>query len=173
MTSNLKAFVQGTALLTVSNIALKAMSFVLLPLYTAHLKPAELGVSDAVTNVAALVFTVMVLALDAAYGAFYYDHNTKTHRESVFNTIWFTMVWQSAIVLLLVALAPKISVAIFGVVGYSMAIRIALFGVMANLWYLPFALDVRIRNRMSVFAGVTLLSSLVMLLCNILFVAVF
>ena len=48
--NNLTAFFKGGTILVLSNICLKAISFFLLPLYSNHLTPQMLGVSDTVTS---------------------------------------------------------------------------------------------------------------------------
>jgi O-antigen/teichoic acid export membrane protein len=168
--SPLKAFLHGALILTVSNIVLKAINFFLLPLYTAYLTPEQLGINDTIVNSTSLIFTVLVLAFDSAYSAFYYDADTQEHRDKVFNTIWFSFLCSSVVALILVLFAEGISLVLFNTPDYALAMRFALIGVILNLWYLPFALDCRIQNKMGIFAIVSVSGSVVMILLNILFV---
>ena len=75
--SPLRALVQGTIVLAISNVVLKALNFFLLPLYTSYLTPAELGMNDTITNFTSLIYTILVLSFDGAYSAFYYDNPTE------------------------------------------------------------------------------------------------
>lgn len=170
--SPLKAFLQGTLILTISNVVLKAINFFLLPLYTAYLTPEQLGINDTIINLTSLIFTILVLAFDSAYSAFYYDDDTQEHRDRVFNTVLFTFMGTSSIALGLILFADDISMLVFGTSEYVWAIRIALMGVALNLWFLPFSLDCRIQSKMTAYAGITVSSSLVMIILNILFVVV-
>ena len=66
-------FLKGGTILVISNVCLKAINFFLLPLYTKYLTPVMLGISDTVTTFTALLFPLLVLGLDSAYSAFYFD----------------------------------------------------------------------------------------------------
>lgn len=170
--SKLFDFIKGSAILVISNIILKAVNFFLLPLYTQYLTPDLLGVSDMITNFTSLLFTLLVLALDSAFGAFYYDEEKADHQDKLFNTVWLTMFVASIVPILLMLGAPLISRVLFETDTYSMAIVIALASVSVNLWFLPFALRVRMQNRMTVFAVINIVSSFCMVAMNIVFLSV-
>ena len=71
--TGLKSFIKGSAVLFISNIIIKGIQFFLLPLYTNELTPEMLGVSDAVTTMTGFVFPVLVMGLDSAFSAFYFE----------------------------------------------------------------------------------------------------
>jgi len=167
-----KALLKGSVVLAVSNITLRAMNFFLLPLYTKHLTTAQLGVSDAVTNAGSLLYTVLVLGLDAAYAAFYYDEKSQRHRDRIFSTIWFILATGGVLSLVLIIASPVISHLILGRGDYAPVIAIALVGVTLQLCALPFALDLRIRNQMMLFASVTVMAAALAIGFNVLFVVV-
>ena len=54
-------FIKGSAILVLANMMIKAINFFLLPLYTKYLTPTELGISDAITNVTAILLPVLML----------------------------------------------------------------------------------------------------------------
>ena len=53
-----------------------------------------------------------------------------------------------------------------------MEIRVALAGVSLNLWYLPFSLELRLKNKMGEFGITSIISSFSMVLLNVLFVTI-
>lgn len=172
MSSGIKALLQGSAILAISNISLKAINFFLLPLYTTHLTSTQLGITDTVANLSSLVLTVLVLALDGAYSTFFYDEDSEEYRKKIFSTVWITLAAGSLLCLVVMFFSPLISTTIFGTDEYAAVICISLFGVGMQLWALPYALDLRIRNKMTLFSVVTVTGAAVAVALNVLFVVV-
>lgn len=171
-TNKLKSFFKGSAVLILSNICLKAINFFLLPLYTDNLTPHMLGVSDTVTSVTGLLFPILVMGLDSAYSAFYFDKEDSERSKKVYNSILFLMLVIGILPLIGCLFAQPIALALFGTTKASTVIVIALISVTFNLWYLPFSLEIRLQNRMTVFGLLTVVASVSMVGLNILFVSV-
>lgn len=170
---NIKEFAKGSSILVFSNIVLKGIQFLLLPMYTRYLSPEELGISDSITSFTTFLFPLLVMAFDSAFSAFYYEKKEENHFTKVFNTVFSFLVVQSLIPILLIGASDSISRVLFKSIKYSLGVKLALFSVSANLWYLPFALLTRMQNRMKKFAIINVVSSTVMILLNILFISVF
>ena len=170
--SKIQLFVQGSIFLIISNICIKAINFFLLPLYTGNLTPAMLGVSDSITTFTGILFPILVLGLDSAYSAFYFDKADADRDKKVFSTLGIIFIILGVIPILLCALAVPLSLLLFNTEAYSSVVMVALFGVTLNLWYLPFSLELRLKNHMGKFGLVSIISSLTMVLLNILFVIV-
>ncbi len=168
----LKDFVKGSAILTVANVILKAMNFFLLPLYTKYLAPADIGISDTVTNLMSFIYPILVLGFDSAFSAFYFAKEDPARCRRVYRVVRQVTMISSAFMILVIALAGQISGWLFGTDAYRVAVIIAAFTVVFELWALPDALDVRMENRMAVYGLVTVITSAVMLGANILFVAI-
>lgn len=171
-TNKLKSFFKGSAVLILSNICLKAINFFLLPLYTDHLTPHMLGVSDTVTSFTGLLFPILVMGLDSAYSAFYFDKEDKKRSQSVYNSIIFMMMLIGIIPIIGCVFSGPIASFIFGTPEAKTVIWVALLSVTFNLWYLPFSLEIRLQNRMTIFGLLTVTASLSMIGLNILFVSV-
>ena len=144
-------FIKGSAILVLANMMIKAINFFLLPLYTKYLTPTELGISDAITNVTAILLPILMLGLDSAFSAFYFDERTEEHKRKVFNT--------SLVTLIIAGIVPIL-------------VAVALITISFNLWYTPYALYARMENRMFLFAMVNVSASLLMIGSNIVFVSV-
>ena len=69
--SKQQKFIQGSAILIMSNFVIKGINFLLLPLYTNKLTPDLLGVSDSVSNLTSILFPLLVMGLDSAFSAFW------------------------------------------------------------------------------------------------------
>ena len=170
--SKVVEFIKGSAILVGANMVLKAINFFLLPLYTKYLTPEDLGISDSITTFTAFAFPLLVMGLDSAFSAFYYDKRTMKHSAKVFNTIWFSMLAASVIPFLIAFFAKPISSILFHSEEYGYIVVVALISVSFNLWFLPFALFVRMENRMGIFALVNVAASLTMIGLNVVFVSI-
>ena len=167
--SKQQKFIQGSAILIMSNFVIKGINFLLLPLYTSYLTPDMLGVSDSVSNLTSILFPLLVMGLDSAFSAFYFDKREDDHYLKVYNTIRITLLISSLVPVLIALASKQLSVILFKDDGYYILVAISLVSVSLNLWHLPFSLLARMRTRMGVFALVNMISSLTMILLNILF----
>ena len=165
-------FLKGSAALLIANLCTKAINFFLLPLYTKYLSPEQLGVSDSITTMTSLFFPILVLGLDSAYSAFYFDEKTDTYRNKVFSTVSFTLILTSMAPCIGILFSKQIASILFGTEEYGWIVIIALLGMVCNLWYLPFSLFLRVENKMTAFAVISVISSLVMIISNIITVTV-
>ncbi len=168
----LKDFVKGSAILTVANVVLKAMNFFLLPLYTKYLAPADIGISDTVTNLMSFIYPILVLGFDSAFSAFYFEGSDPMRDRKVYRIVRQVTMISSSFMILVIAFSGPISQGLFKTGDYRLAVTIAAFTVVFELWALPDALDVRMENRMGIYGMITVVTSAVMLGANILLVAV-
>ena len=157
--------------LIVSNVILKAMNFFLMPMYTEHLTTEMMGISDTITSFTGLLLPLFVMGLDSAFSAFYYDKGEK-QAEKVFNTVWFTLLGMGIVPLLLCGFSTGISSVLFETDQYSVIVMIALVSVSMNILYMPFALNLRMKNKMMLYGFVNIAASFCMILLNILFVVI-
>lgn len=166
---NIKSFIKGSGILIISNVILKAMNFFLMPIYTKYLSAEMLGVSDTVTSFTGLLFPILMMGLDSAFSAFYYDKGEK-QAEKVFSTIAYTLLILGSIPLVLSVFASRISLILFQTTEYSLIVIFALASVTFNIWYMPFALNIRMKNKMFMYGMVNMFSSFCMIMLNIIFV---
>lgn len=166
-------FVKSSAILILSNLILKGINFLLLPLYTKYLSPSELGISDTITSVTSVIFPLLVLGLDSAFSAFYFDEKNLTHRLKVFKTVEVVLLVSSIIPLIIALASNYISTILFNTNEYGIIVGVSLVTVSMNLWYLPFSLFVRMENRMTLFAIINIVASLSMIFCNIFLLSIF
>ncbi len=169
-TTNLEAFFKGSTILIISNICLKAINFFLLPLYTSYLTPSMLGVSDSVTTFIGFLLPLLTMGLDSAYSAFYFEKEDPQRGNKVFSTLGIVFLFIGLVPLLAFPAASPLSRLVFHSQEYELIVKLALVSVSFNLWYLPFSLELRLQNRMAAFGFVNVVSSLLMILLNVLFV---
>lgn len=149
---------------------MKAVNFLLMRLYTSNLTTEMLGVSDSITTFTGLLFPVLVLGLDSAFSAFYFDNTNEDQSSKVFTTILITMSLLGLIPLIGIFFSGQLSLFLFKSTQYKTAIIIALSSVSFNLWFLPYALNTRMQNKMLMFGTINFAGSFLMVCLNILFV---
>ncbi len=170
--NNLSEFLKGSSILVISNVCLKAMNFFLLPLYTKYLSTDQLGISDSITTLTGFLLPVFTLGLDSAFSAFYFDKKDPERGKKVFSTLAFTFLFLGMAALVCSGFSGLLSRLLFHSEEYRWLI-LAAFGSMAiNLWYMPYSLELRLKNRMFAFGVANVSASFTMILLNILFVAV-
>lgn len=168
---DIKSFARGSGILIVSNVLLKAMNFFLMPLYTRYLSTEMLGVSDTITSFTGVVFPILLMGLDSAFSAFYYDSDEKQSKK-VFNTILITLLIIGFIPVFCCVFSSELSHILLGSEDYSSVLVIALISITFNIWYMPFALNLRMQNKMLLYSIVNIISSFCMIILNVLFVAI-
>ncbi len=171
-TSNIKSFIKGSSVLFISNIIIKGIQFFLLPLYTSKLTPEMLGVSDAVTTMTGFLFPVLVMGMDSAYSAFYFEEE-KDQQDKVFSTISFLLAVMGLIPVIACFFSGPWSEILFKSSGNAYVVAIALLAVTANLLFLPLSLEVRLQNRMMAYSVAAVVSSSATIILNVVFLVYF
>lgn len=167
-----RLFVRGSVFLILSNVCIKTINFFLLPLYTKNLTPSMLGVSDSITTFTGILLPILVLGLDSAYSAFYFDNVDLDRDKKVFGTLGYCFFALGILPLLMCSFSDKLSDLIFHTNIYGLEVMLALAGVSLKLWGLPFSLELRLKNQMGKFGIVSVISSISMILLNVLFVTI-
>lgn len=165
-------FLRGSVALVISNVLLKAMNFFLLPLYTENLTPEMLGISDSVSTIIGFLTPLLIMGLDSAYSAFYFDKNDDERAKKVYSTLSYTFAIIGLIPILLIAFSKQISELLLKNRDYYFAIIIALITISLNIWYMPKSLELRLKNKMTLFSINTIASSTLLLVLNVVFVTI-
>ena len=159
-------FVYGTA-----DVAVLAISFLLLPIYTRVLSPREYGALALLLVVEAVLKIVNRWGLDAAFLRFYYDCHDDEERKTLAGTIFgFIAVANGLIAALLLALARPISGRLFDSVEFVWPYRLLIVnGFLSTFLFLPLTL-LRIQERARLFASMNFALSFGTILLRLVFV---
>ncbi len=148
--------------------------FLLLPLYTRYLLPAEFAVFD-VTLVYLAILTVFV-SFELTNGAFrfHFDANDYNyHRRLASSVTIYLGCVAGAAFLITLALAPTLSTALFGTPAYhSLFILAGLFLVIQSIYTYPLNM-LRLQNRPGIYSVISLIQVMISLGGAIMFVAAF
>ena len=87
----------------------KVSSFLLLPVYTRYLSPADYGVLSSLMSVAKFFPIFVSLYLDAAFGRYYFFEKKISHQKvkELYSTIfWFISLWGSGVICIGIIISP-------------------------------------------------------------------
>lgn len=118
----------------------RCVSFVLLPLYTTFLTPADYGITGVVTSVSSLLAIFTTLGLDAAGSRFYYKHKGESdYAIRLYGTISCIIILNSVVFGGIFLLAHKWIVnPLLGGIDFYPYVLLGLLNVMVTPLYLIF-----------------------------------
>ncbi len=148
-------FVYGSA-----DVAVLGINFILLPLYTRVLSPAEYGALALLLVVEALLKPLYRWGLDTSFLRLYYDYSSPNDRQTLAGTIVIFMLLVNGLVTLaLVACFPFVTEKLFGSQAYDLALLLLVGNrFVSGFLFLPFSL-LRIQERSRWFAMLTFIRS--------------
>jgi O-antigen/teichoic acid export membrane protein len=111
-------------------LGLQLFSLITLPVLTRVFTPAEYGIVETVTTLAALVAIIATLALNSAVQRSYFDYTGGRERRTVVSTgLWASLAWSSLLCLSLATAAKPLSNLLFGTSDYWDLIALALAAI--------------------------------------------
>lgn len=149
----------------------RIIGFLLLPLFTSYLAPKDYGINSILMMVSFVLAAVFALGLNAGMAPFYYEGN---HEERKCTTIWttvFLLTISCAVMLGLgIVFARQVSMAAFLTPEYSGLLIFTLIGTALNILSNPFSLRLMYEERARLYMTLTIVSTTLSILLNILFV---
>jgi O-antigen/teichoic acid export membrane protein len=152
-------------------VAIQALSFLLLPLYIRYLTPADYGVLALLASVEATVKLFFRWGVDGAFMRFWYDHDDERGRQRLASTLFFFLLGTNGILLVLsIAAAPFISERLLQSSGYTLALQLVLLNTFAiGFTFIPFHV-LRMQKRAREFSALTFARSASTLVLRIILV---
>lgn len=96
---------KNLAIYGVGDVAVSAVNFLLLPVYTQYLLPADYGVLAQLGAVEVVAKILFRFGLDGSFMRFYYDYDDERDRQRLASTIFFFLLVVNAAVLIAAAVA--------------------------------------------------------------------
>jgi O-antigen/teichoic acid export membrane protein len=171
MSEQLRKLGKHTLVYTTGIIIGKAASFVMLPVYTRYLSPADYGVLELLGMTLDVIGMITGVGLVTGVFKFFSAAEDPKEKKVVISTAaWGAATLAGFTTLIGVAIAPELSKLIFGSTANQDYLRLyfVLF-FLQNLEYVPLLL-VRAENRSVMFVSINVTKLIVMLSLNILFV---
>jgi O-antigen/teichoic acid export membrane protein len=157
----LKALLRDSVTYTFSTFISRGLSFLLIPLYTRVLTPADYGALDMLIVFGSIVN--LTIALEVSQGVARYCSNEKdTHRRMIYasTAFWFTLLCYSIFVSTTLTLAPSLSHLIMGKSGLVSVFRIGMIYLGLNGVFILVQNQFRWELNSKKYASVSLLVSL-------------
>jgi O-antigen/teichoic acid export membrane protein len=173
VTGELKTAVQQSVIWGLGGIAIKAASFLMLPLYTHYLTPSDYGIWELLDLVMSLLGMLLNLGLTAAILRYYAAAETSEERRRIISTSFvFALLTGSIVFGLGMAAIPAATRALFGpgVSSIYLFLSFAL-AVMAYVAAVPYTL-MRARNQAHRLVSYDTVGMVVNLALNVYFVLV-
>ncbi len=102
--SEAKLIVRHSSIYGLSNILGRAVSFLLLPLYTRFLTPADYGILELIHLTTSVISLVIGLGIEGAVSRFYFDYDTDDKRNVVISSA--VVGYGSVAVILILSMLP-------------------------------------------------------------------
>jgi O-antigen/teichoic acid export membrane protein len=152
---------RGTLIYGTGGILSRFIGFLLLPVFTSYLTPADFGISSMLGFIGFFLTPVFSLGLGASMGVCYFEGNDRERKET---TLWssFTMLGLSVSLLAVLgcAFAKEISLLAFRTPQYHYLVAISVLSTCLTILNIPFMLYFQFEERAKAFVVLTTFSTL-------------
>jgi O-antigen/teichoic acid export membrane protein len=157
----LRDLLRNLAIYGLGDIATSLIGFLLLPIYTDYLSQTAFGVLALIGVVEAVAKIVFRWGLDGSFMRYYYECPDQAARQRLASTIfWFLILVNGGVVLLGLALVPRVSGPLFGTPGHGLTLALVLVNTFAlSVTFIPFHV-LRILEKSREFSVLTVSRSL-------------
>jgi O-antigen/teichoic acid export membrane protein len=169
--SELKVISKHSSIYGLSNVLNRIVSFILLPVYTHYLTPADYGLMDLLYFTTAFIGMVLEMGINSAVSRFYFESEDQKKRNIVVSSAFYGFgVGSTAIVLFFIAGSGYLTELIFEGREYTNLMIIALVGLALDIYIQAGYTYIRVRQRSLVLMTVSVVRLGMQLGLNILFI---
>jgi len=171
---DIKGLAGSSAIYGIGSILGRALSFLLLPVYTHYLTPSDYG-TIAIAGTVTMVLGILIpLGLHGAIPKFYFEASSAEERRRVNGTLWVAILLVASIVLIVTeVLGPSIFPTLLPQFPFRPFGRLALWTAFFNAFsYVPLAV-LQISQRPRAYVAVTFCASVLSALATMLAVVMF
>lgn len=161
--SEYKTLKRNTVVIAISNIGSKAISFILAPLYSYYLSTDQYGTMDLIITTCGLILPI--ICLDIYEAVFRYANSDDYPRETVLSTS--LSLWGVETIIVIGCLLVS-----FYVVSIPLFVIVSILYAEIDSYYQIVNQYVRGTNKIKQFAISGIINSILLLVCNIIFVVI-
>ena len=152
---------RGVLIYGVGGFLNRFIGFLLLPIFTAYLTPADYGVSSILSWISFLITPIFSLGLGAAIAPCYFDGNHPERKKITINTAFSLLLLSSGLLAIMgVALARPIGLLAFKTGEYHDLVELSLWTASLSILSTPCMLYLQFEERAKLFVTLTLLVTL-------------
>ncbi len=170
MSQTVRKFIQAALGYGLASILTSLLAFLLLPLYTQLLSPADYGVIDVVATVTTLLVTLVVFGVDHALQAFFFDGDAAYHQRLSGTVLWTTLSFAFVVWGAQIMLAPLLAQALFAQPSYAVFFYLSSMQVLVAPLVLVLTAIYRLRVRVLHVNLIGLLTVVSVIAGNLIFV---
>lgn len=172
--TELKVLSKHSAVYGFSNVLSRIVGFLLLPVYTRFLTPADYGVMDLIYFTTAFIGMVIAMGINRAMARFYFDSEDQAKRNLAVSSAFYGFsISSSVFILIFIACSGFLNDLIFPENDYTNLLIIALVSLGLDVYVQVGFTFLRIRQRSIQLVSVSVTRLIMQLSLNILFVVIF
>ncbi len=153
---------RGTLIYGMGGILSRFIGFLLLPVFTSYLTPADFGISSILGFIGFFLTSVFSLGIGAAMGISYFESDERWRRET---SLWtaFTLLGISVSFLAILGsvFARPISLLAFQTPQYHYLVTLSVLSTCLNILSIPFLLYFQFEDKAKTFVALATLSTLI------------
>lgn len=173
MLEEIKALIKHTAIYGLGAILAKVVGFLLIPLYTHYLTPADYGVLELLDLTVTVLGMFINMGITASIFRFYYHYDDPRDKAQVVGTALIFIVAASLLTVgTCMLFAPCLSTVIFGSAGYAHYLRLMLLSFFFSTVGIVPETYLMARQRSALFTAINVGTLLFNVLLNIYAVAI-
>lgn len=166
--SQAKRMAKHSSIYAIGNISRQLVGFIMLPVYTRYLSPADYGVVGLLIFLVSIIELVFGGHLSNAVPKFYHDQNDESGRKSVISTaLLVTTVVSAFTVSMVVMLRDQASFAMFGTVEYAYVVGMFAVLILTHALENYALIYIRLQKRPWFFVAVNMGKLIVQLSLNV------
>ena len=159
--SALRRLVGASAVYGLGSVLVRGLGFVLLPVYTRYLSPAEYGIVALTVTCTVVLGLLYPLGLRAAVSRTYYESGTAEDRKKRVGTLWIAMILSAGVMaLVLDRIGPSLAAALLPDVPFDPYLRLAVWTAFLGVLGLTPLVILQAQERPHAFVLLTLWTAL-------------
>ena len=171
MRQKIRELSRNLAIYGAGDVAIQAVSFLLLPIYVQYLSAADYGVLALLAGIEAITKLFFRWGVDGSFMRSWYDCPDAGARQRLSSTLFFFLLAvNGTLVLLAAGAAPFVAERLLGAPGYTLALQLVLLNTFAiGFTFIPFHV-LRMENRVREFSALTFARALTTLVLRIILI---
>lgn len=172
ITDQIKSLFKHSSIYGIGTIIGQAVGFLLLPLYTRYLTPADYGIATILEITLGFVGVIVGWGIFDAMNRFYQDYDDEATRNHVVSTLYWIIAVVSIIVLVVTEWASTfLSQILFDNDAYASLFNLVAIGMALGFFISPGMWYCMVKNRSFLYVTISLLNLIAMIGFNIWFIA--
>ena len=110
--------IKNTSLYTIGNILPKAAGFILLPIYTRYLTPADYGIVSSMHVLSTILVIFFTMAIERSIYRLYFDYKTEKAKKDYLGTVFITLSINAVLILAIVLIGKGLISKIYSSIPY-------------------------------------------------------